>query len=305
MKILFATDGSAHALLAEKLLTRLKGVRGEVHVMSVCSPVPVLGLAAPPVLAPSYPEESVELWKELQQHAERVATDAATRLSAAGFQVRHSAPDGDIGGTLLDAIDTEGIDLVLVGSRGENAVEALLLGSVARKLVSHARCSVLIARPYGELTPEESTAKLDAKSGLVGVVGVDDTPGSQKALEWLTLHGVDTFSEIAPLCADPPPVVPPGIMPSMLAMEVSRERVDAGAIARRAAETLSKVAQKTTPYQAHGHGAFELIKAAKDVDADLVVVGATRHGLLERFLIGSVSYEVATHAPCSVLVVRP
>jgi nucleotide-binding universal stress UspA family protein len=61
----------------------------------------------------------------------------------------------------------------------------------------------------------------------------------------------------------------------------------------------------TTPYQAHGHGAFELIKTAKEVAADLVVVGATRHGLIERFLIGSVSYEVATHAPCSVLVVRP
>ncbi|HRF58404.1 MAG TPA: universal stress protein [Fimbriimonadaceae bacterium] len=305
MKILFATDGSAHAQFAEKLLARMRGVRGDLHVLSVSSPVPVLGLAAPPVLAPTYPEESLDLWKQLQEHAENVAREAAGRLAHAGFNVRHSAPDGDIGGTILDTIEADRTELVVVGSRGENALEALVLGSVARKLVSHAPCSVLVARPYAAMTPEESGAQLEAKAGLVGVVGVDDTPGSHKAIEWLSENGGDTFAEIATLCAEPPPVVPPGIMPSMLAMEVSRERVNADSIARKAAEALAGITPKTTPYQAHGHGAFELIKNAKEVAADLVIVGATRHGLIERFLIGSVSYEVATHAPCSVLVVRP
>jgi nucleotide-binding universal stress UspA family protein len=48
-----------------------------------------------------------------------------------------------------------------------------------------------------------------------------------------------------------------------------------------------------------------LSEAARQAEADLIVVGATRHGTLERFLIGSVSYELVTEAPCSVLVVRP
>lgn len=39
--------------------------------------------------------------------------------------------------------------------------------------------------------------------------------------------------------------------------------------------------------------------------ADLVVVGAKGHSQISRLLLGSVSDHVATHAPCSTLVVRP
>ena len=39
--------------------------------------------------------------------------------------------------------------------------------------------------------------------------------------------------------------------------------------------------------------------------SDLIVLGAEGHSLIERLLLGSVSDHVATHAPCSVLVVRP
>ena len=51
--------------------------------------------------------------------------------------------------------------------------------------------------------------------------------------------------------------------------------------------------------------ALTYMKFAVEAGADLVVLGAKRHGALERFLIGSVSFEVAGTAPCSVWIVRP
>ncbi|WP_165440749.1 universal stress protein [Rubripirellula amarantea] len=48
-----------------------------------------------------------------------------------------------------------------------------------------------------------------------------------------------------------------------------------------------------------------IVQAAKELNVDLVVVGATGRSQLSRVLLGSVSDHVATHAPCSVLVVRP
>ncbi|MCC9656250.1 universal stress protein [Rhodopirellula halodulae] len=48
-----------------------------------------------------------------------------------------------------------------------------------------------------------------------------------------------------------------------------------------------------------------IVQKAKELNADLVVVGATGHSQISRMLLGSVSDFVATHAPCSVLVVRP
>ncbi len=53
-----------------------------------------------------------------------------------------------------------------------------------------------------------------------------------------------------------------------------------------------------------GHAAEEILKTAKRIRADLVVVGSRGLTGLRRFLLGSVTHKVARHAPCSVLVVR-
>jgi len=49
---------------------------------------------------------------------------------------------------ILKAIDRESIDLVVVGARRLGAIQRLLLGSVSEKVLSHAPCSVLIARQH-------------------------------------------------------------------------------------------------------------------------------------------------------------
>ncbi len=48
----------------------------------------------------------------------------------------------------------------------------------------------------------------------------------------------------------------------------------------------------------------EIVAAAKDEHADLVVVGTHGRGALQRLLIGSVADRVVRTAPCPVLVVR-
>ncbi len=55
----------------------------------------------------------------------------------------------------------------------------------------------------------------------------------------------------------------------------------------------------------HGSPAQNILDKAKEIDCDLLVLGAQGHSLLGRLLLGSVSDTVATHAHCSVLVVRP
>ncbi|QDV26471.1 universal stress protein [Aureliella helgolandensis] len=48
-----------------------------------------------------------------------------------------------------------------------------------------------------------------------------------------------------------------------------------------------------------------ILDQAAEIEADLIVVGAKGHSAIHRVLLGSVSDSVATHAKCSVLVVRP
>lgn len=47
-----------------------------------------------------------------------------------------------------------------------------------------------------------------------------------------------------------------------------------------------------------------ILEHADAFSADLIVVGSHGYGMLERFLLGSVSQAVALHARCSVLIVR-
>lgn len=48
-----------------------------------------------------------------------------------------------------------------------------------------------------------------------------------------------------------------------------------------------------------------IVAIVQEEKPDLVVIGATGHSAVARMLLGSTSDYVATHAPCSVLVVRP
>ena len=54
-----------------------------------------------------------------------------------------------------------------------------------------------------------------------------------------------------------------------------------------------------------GSAANEIIKAAKQYDAGLIVVAAGGGGLSDAVLVGSTAQRVQHYAPCPVLVVRP
>jgi nucleotide-binding universal stress UspA family protein len=54
-----------------------------------------------------------------------------------------------------------------------------------------------------------------------------------------------------------------------------------------------------------GSPAAEIIKAAEEHDAGLIVVAAGGRGLSDVILVGSTAQRVQHYAPCPVLVVRP
>jgi nucleotide-binding universal stress UspA family protein len=56
---------------------------------------------------------------------------------------------------------------------------------------------------------------------------------------------------------------------------------------------------------AMGDPADEIVRTAREQGFDLIVVGHRGLSPVKAFLLGSVSTRIVSHAPCSVLVVRP
>lgn len=65
-----------------------------------------------------------------------------------------------------------------------------------------------------------------------------------------------------------------------------------------AGKTVQRVIRRGTPF-------VEIVRYAKDVDADLIVIGTHGRGGLAHVLLGSVAEKVVRKAPCPVLTVRP
>jgi len=79
------------------------------------------------------------------------------------------------------------------------------------------------------------------------------------------------------------------------------------AIAKAAAKLRKSVkggSVKVTTKVLSGSPKGAILEEAEAFGADLIVVGSHGHGMLERFLLGSVSQAVALHARCSVEIVR-
>jgi len=53
---------------------------------------------------------------------------------------------GEPGPTIVDYANKEGFDLVVIGSRGRNALQEMVLGSVSHKVMKRVHCPALIVK---------------------------------------------------------------------------------------------------------------------------------------------------------------
>jgi nucleotide-binding universal stress UspA family protein len=80
---------------------------------------------------------------EFQQRGDHLE-EAKQLLSDRGLDIEALEAHGDPGTAIVEA--AKDTDLIIVGSRGLNPVQRILLGSVSSKVVHRAPCDVLVVR---------------------------------------------------------------------------------------------------------------------------------------------------------------
>ena len=94
------------------------------------------------------------------------------------------------------------------------------------------------------------------------------------------------------------------VPPDAAADEATLDIAEHGRICNEAIKRLQATGRSASPLVAQGDAATELIRTARDTDADAIVVGTHGRSGISRAVFGSVARNVMLHAPCSVLVVR-
>lgn len=294
MRVLVATDGSEPAVigceLARDVTTRSGGL---IRFVAVLPPTPELFGGPWPVAAALDPEvverEAIEqlesvLRAEVDRTPAEIQPTSVLRRGSAAREIVAAAADWSA-------------DVIVVGSRGHNALATLLLGSVAEEVIDRSPVPVLVAR-----LPR-----------LVRmVVGVDGSAAADAAVDFVTAHlpGSDLEAIVVDVA---PPAYPwwlglgaadAGTYEQVLeASEAVRqdERMGAEAAARRFADGRFSVRAEHRA----GDAADELVRAADEFGADTIVIGSRGQRGVVRMVVGSVARQVLRHAPQSVLVVHP
>jgi nucleotide-binding universal stress UspA family protein len=127
----------------------------------------------------------------------------------------------------------------------------------------------------------------------------DGSPTGDAALSFAVELARQTGASLEVLAVKPPfPVHSHG------PLEEIEEIGGASCIAWRLAEQARAGGVEATPRVAHGVPAKAIARTARELDADLVVVGSRGLGSLRSLLRGSVSRDVVRHAKIPVTVVR-
>jgi nucleotide-binding universal stress UspA family protein len=133
------------------------------------------------------------------------------------------------------------------------------------------------------------------------VHATDGSPEAAEALELAIELAKDTGAKLAVVAVHVPvPAGGKGIAPPVTEVEQPH---GAEHLAQAAAATANAAGIDTKPYVATGDAAKEIVRLAKDLDANLIIMGSRGFGGVRGVLVGSVSRSVMTHSTVPVTVV--
>ena len=304
-RLLLAYDGSpaadsaindlAHAALPASL---------DVVVMSVADVYLPPTSRLPEAAVPEFPPALIQKARDKALHEvelhRTLATQGCARIQSM-FPKWHCRPVavGDSPGWGIVKKATEwSADLIVVGAQSHSLLERLFLGSVSHKVAAEAPCSVRIGR-YHRATDE-----------LRIIVGVDGSIDSKAALQEIASRTWRAGSHFRLVVVVDPHIETamswPGFLPENFVQtndESGREWISR--MAEAASRILFTAGLDVSNDIYDGNPKEVLVRVSEEWKADAIFLGARglNHG--NRLSLGTVTSSVASHAHCSVELVRP
>jgi nucleotide-binding universal stress UspA family protein len=255
-------------------------------------------LPAPSFLShPAISEDVIERYIKMQEiEALENLSDAQSRFVRSGMHLGKQLKQGmSPANVILETADEQGADLIVTGSRDAPTFSKMIAGSVTRKLVSHAKQSLLVAR---NLEQEEGPLKV--------VLATDHSEYFSRCLDTLLYFAPKGIAEMTVLTAFPRAYFEQVVKyqdsfhGDLVAwMETQLEAQNQKVISR-----LGALGCRFVSRVVGGHPEAAIESAVADTKADLVILGSQGHGFFERLTTGSLTFDQVAQGKTSVMVLR-
>ena len=141
LKLLIAVDGSDHARHAIEAASRLARGMTDVQVL-------LFHVREMPIVygdLPAYDYEAVE--QSAREHQIKLLAEAQAHALACGLkQVQTLAGEGVVAPEIAREAAERGVDQIVIGTHGRNALTGLVMGSVAQRVVHLSEVPVLLVK---------------------------------------------------------------------------------------------------------------------------------------------------------------
>jgi len=278
-RILVAVDGSESSLRALRESLRLaRAEKGLVIAVSVIPPndgeLPLVGVR--------------NVAATLRGPYERALAESENIARAEGVRVYPVLDEGEPHERIADLAESEGCTLIVVGVRGFNPAEKVVMGSMTARIIGCSRTDILVI-------PRESPLGWDNL-----LIAVDGSESGRRALHTAAYFQSSYGSEVT--------LVSVADVPSHL------YGIDASAAegfigdARKALEEASREAEsagiRAESLLREGDPAEVITDLADKRHAELILMGSHGRTGLKRLLMGSVTEKVIGRSLCPVFVAR-
>lgn len=223
-------------------------------------------------------------------------TDYVKPLRRAGVAIDELVvEDLDAESRILETAASTPADLIVMGTHGRTGLGRLLIGSVTDHVLRHAPCPVLTVPP---------TATRAAAPPFKRVLcPIDFTPSSADALRLALRLAQEADARLTLLHVIPDPAsheAPARYTPAQ------RHRAEESACYRLTAlvPESARVYCDPQPLVVWGQAGRSIVEVSTEEASDLIVMGVSSRGVLDRLFVGSTTWDVVRQATCPVLTVR-
>ncbi len=292
------SEVSTHALEQGMILARATGARVTVlHVVHPLMPRSSMGRLTAAALPATDPAT-------LQEPRDRVAA-ACRHAGGADVAVDIVVSDSDQPAhAILALAAAQSVDLVVMSTHGIGGLQHLLLGSVAEKVLRMATCPVLTVPPRAHAVAAAAFTRVlcavDFSECSLAAVAAAAAIAPQPAARLTLLHVVEWpwHEPAVPSTEGVPPAQAQATRDYHRYLETSAtERLAALAASALPGRDVVTRVRFGTPYT-------ELLDAAREEPAELIVLGVRGRSALDVGFFGSTANQAVRRATCPVLTIR-